>query len=50
MIHDGESEQSLREHAMGAGSIGLREDGMRWVASGETTLEEVLRVARDVRI
>jgi general secretion pathway protein E len=50
MIHDGGSEQSLRDYAMGAGLIDLRQDGMRWVASGDTTLEEVLRVARDVRV
>ncbi len=50
MIHDGGSEQSLRDYAMGSGSIDLRQDGMRWVASGDTTLEEVLRVARDVRV
>ena len=24
----------------------LREDGLRWVGSGDTTLEEVLRVTR----
>ena len=24
----------------------LREDGLRWVASGDTTIEEVLRVTR----
>jgi len=26
---------------------GLREDGMRWVKAGETSLEEVLRVSRE---
>lgn len=46
-IHDGAAEQSLREEACTrAGMRSLREDGMRWVASGLTTLEEVLRVAR----
>jgi type II secretory ATPase GspE/PulE/Tfp pilus assembly ATPase PilB-like protein len=26
--------------------VSLRADGMRWIASGETTLDEVLRVTR----
>ncbi len=50
MIHDGESEQSLRDYGLKSDLISLRQDGMRWVATGDTTLEEVLRVARDVRI
>ena len=50
MIHDGESEQSLRDYALKSDLISLRQDGMRWVVTGDTTLEEVLRVARDVRI
>lgn len=46
-IHDGSSEQTLREHAtMISNMRTLRQDGMRWVAQGMTTLEEVLRVAR----
>jgi general secretion pathway protein E len=47
MIHDGDAEQALRAHAVGKGMIGLREDGMRWVRSGETALEEVLRATRE---
>jgi type II secretory ATPase GspE/PulE/Tfp pilus assembly ATPase PilB-like protein len=27
--------------------VGLREDGLRWVRAGVTSLEEVLRVTRD---
>lgn len=47
LIHDGESEQVLRDHAVDVeGMHVLRDDGMRWVAEGVTTLEEVLRVAR----
>ena len=46
-IHDGASEQLLRQHAGDVSKMrSLREDGMRWVAQGVTTLEEVLRVAR----
>ncbi|MDA8095067.1 MAG: type II secretion system ATPase GspE [Betaproteobacteria bacterium] len=47
MIHNRDSEESLRTYARSHGLIGLREDGMRWVASGETSMEEVLRVAEE---
>lgn len=47
MIHDGAPEQSLRAYAIEHGMIGMREDGMRWVRGGETTLEEVLRATRE---
>jgi general secretion pathway protein E len=50
MIHDSASEQSFREYCLTHGMTPLRQDGMRWVAAGDTTLEEVLRVARDVRV
>ncbi|WP_243744256.1 hypothetical protein, partial [Pseudomonas aeruginosa] len=30
-----------------AGMRSMREDGERWIASGSTTLEEILRVTRD---
>ncbi len=46
LIHDGASEAALREIAGGSGWISLYDDGLRWVAAGETTLEEVMRVAR----
>jgi len=46
LIHDGASEAVLRAAAAGGGWISLYEDGLRWVAAGETTLEEVMRVAR----
>ena len=47
LIHDRAAEQALRERALGNGMQALRQDGMRWVGSGTTTLEEVLRVSRD---
>ncbi len=47
MIHERTSDQALREHALTARMRSLREDGLRWVRSGETTLEEILRVCRD---
>jgi general secretion pathway protein E len=47
LIHDRAAEADLRDHARARGMIGLREDGMRWVRAGETSLEEVLRVSRE---
>ncbi len=48
MIHDGAAEQDLRAHAAAHGMTRMREDGMRWVRAGDTSLEEVLRVTREV--
>jgi len=47
LIHDGASEDKLREHARAHGMENIREDGLRWVRTGVTTLEEVLRVSRE---
>jgi general secretion pathway protein E len=47
MIHDGAAEQDLRAHAAAHGMTRMREDGMRWVRAGDTSLEEVLRVTRE---
>lgn len=47
LIHDGKSEADIAAAATEAGMKTLREDGMRWVASGVTSLEEVMRVTRD---
>ncbi len=47
LIHDGAAERELTEAAKQNGMIPLREDGLRWVAEGLTSLEEVLRVTRD---
>ena len=46
MIHQGESEQSLERYARTL-SPGIRDDGVRKVLEGATTLEEVVRVTRD---
>ena len=46
MVHDVDSEHALRDHARAHGMKTLREDSLRYVARGETTLEEVLRVTR----
>ena len=47
MIHTGSADQAIRQHALDHGTRALREDGLRWVLAGETTLEELLRVTRD---
>ncbi|MFQ5935688.1 MAG: type II secretion system ATPase GspE [Acidiferrobacterales bacterium] len=47
LIHDGASEARLRAHGQKLGMQSIREDGMRWARSGATSLEEVLRVARE---
>ncbi len=46
LVHTGLDERALREHAVRQGMARLREDGLRWVADGTTSLEEVLRVTR----
>ena len=46
MIHDIGSEQELEIHARTC-SPGIRDDGIRLVLDGVTTLEEVLRVTRE---
>ena len=45
MIHDGAAEHELERYARKQGPS-IREDGRQKVLSGETTLEEVLRVTR----
>jgi general secretion pathway protein E len=45
-IHDQAAESELREQAVQDGMIRLRDDGLRWVREGVTSLDEVLRVTR----
>ena len=47
LIHGAGSEQRLRAHAAKRGMRTLRQDGLRWVLSGLTSLEEVIRVTRE---
>ena len=47
LIHDGAAESDITTAAIGNGMVPLREDGLRWVNEGVTSLEEVLRVTRD---
>jgi general secretion pathway protein E len=46
-IHGRESEHKLRDLALSHGFRPLSEDGQRWVRSGATTQEELLRVTRE---
>jgi Type II secretory pathway, ATPase PulE/Tfp pilus assembly pathway, ATPase PilB len=48
MVHDRSSDQDLRTHALSKGMASLRQDGMRWVRAGVTSLEEVVRVTGEV--
>jgi general secretion pathway protein E len=47
MIHDGATEQAMRDYAQQHGMASLRQDAARYVANGETSLEEALRVTKD---
>ena len=47
LIHAGAAEQALRAAASAQGLRVLRDDGLRYLASGETSAEELLRVTRD---
>ena len=47
LIHNGAAESQLRAHALSLGMQTMRNDGERWVRTGETTQEELLRVTKD---
>ena len=47
LIHDRVAEAKLRELAIARGLRTLHDDGLRLVAEGRTSMEEVLRVSRD---
>ncbi|MGZ8252980.1 MAG: GspE/PulE family protein, partial [Methylophilaceae bacterium] len=47
LVHDRSAEQQLRDHALQKGMCDLRQDGLRWVIQGVTSLEELLSVTRD---
>jgi general secretion pathway protein E len=46
-IHDRASEQDVRAAALAHGMTPLRRDGARWLASGTTSLAELVRVTRE---
>ena len=47
LIHDGAGEPALREYARSKGMRTLREDALRWLMSGDTSIEEILRATRE---
>jgi len=47
LIHDRAAEQDVRHYALQHGMHSLRQDGLRLVSNGTTSLEELLRVTRD---
>lgn len=47
LIHDQAGEQQLRQYALQQGMQALRQDGLRLVLDGTTSLEELLRVTRE---
>ncbi|MCG6976345.1 MAG: type II secretion system ATPase GspE [Acidiferrobacterales bacterium] len=47
MIHDGSAEGEIRKYASQHGMRNLRQDGLRWVRQGDTSLEELVRVTRE---
>ena len=46
-IHQRASEATIRDAALAAGMVLMRDDGERLVQSGVTSREELLRVTRD---
>ena len=47
LIHGNAEEAALREHARNAGYRSLREDGIRYLTSGLSSPEELVRVTKD---
>jgi general secretion pathway protein E len=47
LMHDNVSEQSIKAYAISQGMTDLRQDGLRWVESGVTSLEELITVTKD---
>jgi general secretion pathway protein E len=47
LIHNQASEAELRQSALNAGMQLMREDGLRLVKEGITSMEELIRVTRD---
>jgi general secretion pathway protein E len=47
LIHRNAPQAELLAAAVAAGMLTMREDGRRWVESGVTSLDEVVRVTRD---
>ncbi len=46
-VHRGAAENDIRDAALRNGMFSMRDDGARWVETGVTSLDEVIRVTRD---
>jgi general secretion pathway protein E len=46
-VHRGAAENDIRDAALRNGMHSMRDDGARWVETGVTSLDEVIRVTRD---
>lgn len=49
LTHEGVGEQTLCTAAIQAGMAIMWEDGARWVQTGLTSIEEIIRVTRDIQ-
>jgi general secretion pathway protein E len=47
LIHGGAAESEIRSSAVSGGMRSMRDDGARWVRTGITSADEVIRVTRD---
>ena len=47
LVHDRNSEQKIRQYANSLGMLNLRQDGIKLVLSGVTSLEELLTVTKE---
>jgi general secretion pathway protein E len=47
LIHERAGESAYRRYGHEQGLVTLRDDGLRWVADGSTSVSELLRVTRD---
>jgi general secretion pathway protein E len=47
LIHNGGGEHEIRQSATRRGMVNMRTDGQRWIDSGVTSPEEVIRATRD---
>jgi general secretion pathway protein E len=47
LVHDGVGEHLIRAHAQAHGLRPLREDALRWLKDGTTSIEEILRATRE---
>ena len=47
LIHRAAAESEIRDAAQRNGMVTMRDDGNRWIETGVTSVDEVIRVTRD---